>query len=135
MPELHTISLFAPLEIDQGRIRISVISRPTLDDGKTPDERIREGVTHHEWIKDFAPPSKLIGSYKRGEISWKEYEEKYLEFLRSPEQKEKVAKFAKRCKQEKITLACVELTATYCHRRLLAEELRRHESELSIVHK
>jgi len=67
--ELHTVSLFAPLEIDRGRIRISVISRPTLDDGITPDERIRGGVTHHEWIKDFAPPPKLIGSYKRGEIS------------------------------------------------------------------
>ena len=133
--ELHTVSLFTPLEIDQGRIRISVISRATLDDGITPDERIKEGITHHEWIKDFAPPPKLIGSFKRGEILWKEYREKYLEFLRALGQKEKVQKFAQRCRQEKITLACVEEKPDFCHRRLLAQELQRYESELIIVHK
>lgn len=133
--ELHTVSLFTPLEIDRGRIRISVISRPTLDDGITPDERIKEGLTHHEWIKDFAPPPKLIGSYKRREISWEEYEKKYLEFLRSSTMLEKVKALASRCMREKITLACVEEKADFCHRRLLAEELQRYEPELIIVHK
>lgn len=133
--ELHTVSLFTSLDIDQGRIRISVISRPTLDDGITPDKRIIEGVTHHEWIKDFAPPPKLIGAYKRKEINWEEYEKRYLQFLRSPMMLEKVKAFASRCVQEKITLACVEEKADFCHRRLLAEELQRYEPELIIVHK
>lgn len=135
MSELHTISLFAPLEIDEGRIRISVISRPTLDDGKTIDPRIQEGITHHEWIKDFAPPPKLIGKYKRGEISWLEYETEYLKFLRGTEIREGVKRFAKRCRRVKITLACIEEKADFCHRRLLAEELQRYEPELIIVHK
>lgn len=134
-PELHTISLFSPLEMDEGRIRISVISRPTLDDGITIDERIKEGVTHHEWIKDFAPPPKLIGAYKRKEINWEEYEKQYLKFLRSPELKEKVKAFALRCTQEKITLACIEKKPNQCHRRLLAEELKTHQSTLIIIHK
>lgn len=135
MTELHTISLFVPLEIDKDRTRISVISRPTLDDGVTPDERIKKDLTHHEWIKDFAPPPKLVGSYKRGEISWKEYQERYILFLRSPEVTQKVREFAKRCKYEKITLACIEESSDFCHRRLLAEELQQYEPELIIVHK
>ncbi|HBI17007.1 MAG TPA: hypothetical protein DDY52_02530 [Candidatus Moranbacteria bacterium] len=133
--EIHTISLFKPILIDRGRIRISVISRPTLDDGKTPDPRIIQGITHHEWVKDFAPPPKLIGAYKRGEINWEKYEERYLEFLRSSPTKQMVRKFASRCVKEKITLACIEDEANHCHRRLLAEELQRHKPELIIVHK
>lgn len=134
-PELHTISLFSPLEMDKERIRISVISRPTLDDGKTIDERIKERITHNEWIKDFSPPPKLIGAYKRKEINWEEYERGYLEFLRSPQISEKVKAFALRCTREKITLACVEEKADHCHRRLLAEELKRHQPALAIIHK
>lgn len=134
-PELHTISLFSPLKTDKERIRISVISRPTLDDGVTIDERIKEGVTHHEWIKDFSPPLKLIGAYKRKEIDWEEYERKYLEFLRSPQMSEKVKAFALRCVRGKITLSCVEEKAEHCHRRLLAEELQRYHPELVIIHK
>lgn len=131
MLELHTVSLFTPLEVDRGRIRISVISRPTLDDGLTPDERIKEGITHHEWIKYFAPPPKLIGSYKRGEIFWQEYQKKYFDFLREPKIIESVQRFANRCRHVKITLAC----ADFCHRRLLAEEIQRYVPKLKIVHK
>lgn len=134
-PELHTVSLFSPLEMDKGRIRISVISRATLDDGITIDERIIAGTTHHEWIKDFSPPPKLIGAYKRKEINWEEYERKYLEFLRSPHMNEKVKALALRCVREKITLACIEEEADHCHRRLLAEELQRYQPELVIIHK
>ncbi|MFZ2154414.1 MAG: DUF488 family protein [Candidatus Moraniibacteriota bacterium] len=134
LPEVHTVSLFTPIEIDTGRIRISIISRPTLDDGKTPDERIIQGITHHEWLNDFAPPLKLIGAYKRKELSWKEYERKYLDFLRSSLMKRKVATLALRCLQEKITLACIEEKADFCHRRLLAEELQRRQPHLVIIH-
>jgi uncharacterized protein YeaO (DUF488 family) len=135
LTEIHTVSLFTPIEIDRGRTRISIISRPTLDDGKTPDRRIIQGITHHEWIKDFAPPLKLIGAYKRKEINWEGYERKYFEFLRSPIMREKVKILALRCLQEKITLACIEERDNFCHRRLLAEELQRHQPELLIVHK
>lgn len=134
-PTIHTVSLFVPIKIDRGRIRISIISRSTLDDGKTPDKRIIQGITHHEWIRDFAPPAKLIGAYKRKEIDWKEYEERYLEFLRSSLMREKIKALALRCLQEKVTLACIEEKADYCHRRLLAEELQRHQPKLLIVHK
>ncbi len=115
--------------------RVSVMSRHTLEDGVTPDKRIVEGITFDEWQKDFAPPSKLVGSYYRKEISWKDFENKYLEFLRSDEMAPKVADFAKRCTQETITLMCVEDNPEKCHRRLLAEELQKYQPDLKIIHK
>jgi len=133
MPELHTVSLFKPLTMDAGRIRISVISRPTLDDGITPDERIIKNITHHEWLREFAPQPKLVGSFKRNEIGWEEYEREYLTFLRTI--REKVKLLSNRCLYQKITLSCVEDEAIFCHRRLLAEELQRHQPSLIIIHK
>lgn len=114
--------------------RISVMSRHTKEDGKTPDDRIVEGVTFDEWRKEFAPPSKLVGAYYRKEISWEEFEKKYLEFLQSEEIKSQVEAFAKRCTEETITLMCIEDTADKCHRRLLAEELQKYQPQLKIVH-
>ena len=113
---------------------ISVMSRHTLEDGITPDERIIEGINYDEWKAEFAPPAKLVWAYYRKEISWEEYEKKYLEFLRSKELIEKVISFAKRCIEEIIILECIEDTSEKCHRRILAEELQRHQSELKIVH-
>ena len=115
--------------------RISVMSKHTLEDGKTPDERIIEGITFDEWQKDFAPPAKLVGAYYRKELSWKNFEKKYLEFLRSDKIRPKVESFAKRCTEETITLMCIEDTADKCHRRLLAEELQRYQPRLKIIHK
>jgi len=117
------------------KIRISVMSRHTKEDGVTPDERIIEGVTFDEWQKDFAPPSKLIGAYYRNEISWEEFEKAYLDFLQSEEMKSKLAAFAQRCINETITLMCIEDKPDKCHRRLLAEELQKYQPDLIIVHK
>lgn len=115
--------------------RISVMSRHTLDDGITPDERIIKGETFDEWQKEFAPPSELVGAYYRKELTWEEFEKKYLEFLRSAEIRTKVEAFAKRCTEETITLMCIEDTADKCHRRLLAEELQKYQPNLKIIHK
>lgn len=132
--ELFTKSIIGEREEGDKR-RISVMSRHTLSDGKTPDERIKEGTTFDEWRKEFAPPSKLVGAYYRKEISWEEFEKQYLKFLRSEKIRSQVEAFAKRCTEETITLMCVEDTADRCHRRLLAEEIQKYQPNLSIVHK
>ncbi|MBI5803556.1 hypothetical protein HY448_02625, partial [Candidatus Pacearchaeota archaeon] len=52
--------LSAPSYVD--RVRISVMSRHTLNDGITPDERITsEKFNLH--VPELAPPLKLIGDY------------------------------------------------------------------------
>jgi uncharacterized protein YeaO (DUF488 family) len=129
---LFTKSIFKERESEEGK-RISVMSRHTLDDGVTPDERIVE-KSFDEWRKDLAAPGKLIGAYLREEISWEDFEKKYLEFLRSAEMKSKVEEFAKRCSEETVTLLCKEEKPDQCHRRLLAEELKRYQPELEIVY-
>lgn len=131
--ELFTKSIVKEKEPNEKRI--SVMSRHTKEDGITPDERIIEGETFDEWRKEFAPSAKLIGAYSRKELSWEEFEKKYVEFLQSPEIKSQVASFAKRCTEETITLMCIEDTADKCHRRLLAEELQKYQPQLKIFHK
>lgn len=131
--ELFTKSIIKGREPNEKRI--SVMSRHTKKDGVTPDERIIEGETFNEWRKEFAPPAKLVGAYYRGELSWEDFEKKYVEFLRSADMKPKVESFAKRCTEETITLMCIEDTADKCHRRLLAEELQKYQPQLKIIHK
>ncbi len=131
---IYTKSIIKPKDLSDG-VRISIMSRHTLNDGKTPDIRIVDGVTFDEWIKDFSPPLKLVGSYYRKEISWKEFEIKYIEFLRTDNLKIKVKLFSERCEKEIITLMCIEDEAKFCHRRLFAEELKRYNPSLLIVHK
>lgn len=131
---LFTKSIVGEKTPEDGK-RISVMSRHTLEDGQTPDERIVEGESFDEWQKDFAPPGKLVGAYYRKEIDWAEYERQYLEFLRSEEIRPKIEDFAKRCEEETITLMCIEEIADRCHRRLLAEELQKYRPNLKIVHR
>ena len=131
--ELFTKSIIKEKEPNENRV--SVMSRHTKEDGITPDERIIEGVTFDEWRKEFAPPDKLVGAYYRNELSWEDFEKKYVEFLQSAEIKPKVESFAKRCTEETITLMCIEDTADKCHRRLLAEELQKYQPQLKIFHK
>lgn len=131
--ELYTKSIIKGKEETDGR-RVSVMSRHTHDDGITPDERIVEGISFDEWKKELAPPANLVGSYLRREIPWEEYEQKYLDYLRSDEMRTIVKEFAKRCTQEIITLMCIEETPENCHRRILAEELQRIQPDLKIVH-
>ena len=110
------------------------MSRHTHNDGVTPDERIVEGESFEEWRREFAPPAKLIGAYYRREISWEDFESRYLAFLRSDEVRPSVEAFAKRCTEETITLMCIEDTPERCHRRLLAEELQTYQPSIEIIH-
>jgi len=130
---IFTKSIIQPKEFEDGK-RISVMSRHTLSDGKTPDTRITENV-FDEWLKEFAPPEKLIGAYYREEIVWDDFEKEYISFIKSDEIKMKVKTLAKRAVSELITLMCIEHGPEKCHRRLLAEELQKYEPSLKIIHK
>jgi len=131
---LFTKSIIKPKEPADAR-RISIMSRHTKEDGITPDERIIDGETFDEWLREFAPPAKLVGAYYRQEITWDDFENQYLQFLRSADIQPKVKEFAERCANETITLMCVEADADKCHRRLLAEELQKYQPDLKIIHK
>lgn len=80
---------------------------------------------------DYAPTKELLKSYRNKEMSWDEYEIKYLNLLdlRKIKSKVDIEKLHKGC------LLCSEHTAEKCHRRLLAEYLKQSSSqEIKITH-
>lgn len=130
---LYTKCIFHGKEETDGT-RISVMSRHTLNDGITPDPRITH-TSFDEWRPELAPPAKLVGDYYLRNLSWTEFERRYLEHLSHPNVSSLVSTLAKRTLSNDITLLCVEETAQYCHRRLLAEECQKYESSLIIGHR
>lgn len=71
---LRTSCILIPRSPIDG-IRISVMSRHTLNDGKTPDHRLMGMFDEHR--PELGPAPKLIGDYYRG-LSWAEFAEKIL---------------------------------------------------------
>lgn len=125
---LKTKSILAPKEHSDG-IRISVMSRHTLNDGLMPNPEISL-ENYQVWLKDLAPPEKIVGDYYKRGLSWDKFETKYLEYLRKENIQIRVQKIAKTSLDETITLLCIEDSPEHCHRRLLAEECGRYEPSL-----
>ena len=84
----------------------------------------------YEQNLDFAPTKELLTRYRGKEISWNEYEIEYLNLLdtRKIAQKMDVEELHENC------LLCSEHTPEKCHRRLLAEYLKRVRNDLEIIH-
>lgn len=82
-------------------------------------------------IVDFAPTKELLDKWHKEEVSWAEYERIYISMLNNRDilQHYGIKKFDGTC------FLCSEDTPEYCHRRLLAEYLRKHsKEEVKIVH-
>jgi uncharacterized protein YeaO (DUF488 family) len=130
---LYTKSILKEKSKDDG-IRISVMSRHTLNDGLTPDNRITQD-SFDEHLQTLGPPAKLIGDYYKRGLSWNDYKTRYTEHLRNPQVAETVRLLAERATKHDITLLCIEETPEYCHRSLLAQECKIYEPSLTIVHR
>ncbi len=130
---LYTKSIFKNKLLEDG-VRISVMSRHTLNDGITPDPRITKD-SFDEHLTLVAPPAKLIGDYYKRGLTWEDYTGRYLEHLRKPEIAQTVEQISRRAMQQDITLLCVEDSAEYCHRRILAEECQKYNPSLIVIHK
>lgn len=130
---LYTKSIFHEKEETDGT-RISIMSRHTLNDGITPDPRITP-TAFDEWMPELAPPAKLVGDYYHRNLPWEDFEQRYLEHLHQPDVSPLVSTLATCALSHDITLLCVEETAQYCHRRVLAEECQRYEPDLIVGHR
>jgi uncharacterized protein (DUF488 family) len=80
---------------------------------------------------NFAPTKEILDEYKKKEISWEEYENRYNKLL----EKRKINpnfndKYGERAN---VVLLCSEPTPENCHRRLLAEKLDEN-NEYNVVH-
>ncbi len=79
---------------------------------------------------DLAPTKELLENYRKGIITWEEYEPEYLNLLdmRKVGDKINIEELHQSC------LLCSEHTPEKCHRRLLAEYLKARFNEVEIIH-
>lgn len=79
----------------------------------------------------LAPTQEILDAYKKKEISWEEYEMRYLDLLADRE----VESVVPREEFDVPTvLLCSEPEAEHCHRRLAAEYLARQWGGVEVVH-
>ena len=128
---LKTKSIKAKKCVDDG-LRISIMSRHTLNDGITPDKDITE-ESYNQWWVELSPPPKLIGDYYRKCLSWDEFAEKFKEFLQTPEATVYITKLVELASADNVTILCVEDTSEHCHRRLVAERCLEIDNSLVII--
>ncbi len=117
---------------EQDGVRISVMSRHTLNDGITPHPEITE-TSYDEWIPEIAPNPLLIGDYYKRGLTWEEFEKSFQESLHEDPRIKIIRSISKRALIETITLMCIEKSPENCHRRLLAEECKALEPEIKSV--
>jgi len=130
---LFTRSIYSEPQAEDG-IRISVMSRHTLNDGVTPDPEITTD-SYHEHMKILAPPEKLVGSYYRMEIGFPTFCLGYSWHLRNSEVEHAIRGLAKRALTEDITLLCIEKSHEDCHREMLADKCKEYEPGLVVEHR
>ena len=129
---LITKCIFAPVEKDDG-LRVSIMSRHTLNDGITPDRRItRHSYENHYQM--FAPPLTTVGAWYKEKIDWEEFTRQYTTHLEEKYVREHLAVLAREALHKNITLLCVEPTEDQCHRGILARICQELEPTLTIKH-
>lgn len=116
----------------RGYLRISVMSRHTLNDGKTPDPEITNDLFDNH-LPELGPPPKLVGGYYRGEVLWPEFARRYLEYLISDQISGLVDELIELSKKTDVILLCIEDRPEFCHRRLLAQECQRRDPTLEVI--
>ncbi|MFA5986400.1 MAG: DUF488 family protein [Parcubacteria group bacterium] len=129
---IRTKCILLPATNSDG-LRISVMSRHTLNDGTTPDERIWP-CSFDLWLKDLAPPDRIVGKYYRGEITYGHYCDLYLAHLRKDHIATIVRTIARYALHKRVTFLCIESVPTLCHRTILLYECLYYEPELHIQH-
>jgi len=79
----------------------------------------------------LAPTQDILKSYKRGKISWDEYEHRYLALMteRQVDKRLSTQLFA-----TKAVLLCSEAKAQYCHRRLVVDYLASTWGDVTGIH-
>jgi len=79
---------------------------------------------------NLAPTKELLNKYKDKKITWDQYEKEYIDIL----EKRNIVQEIDFGKLDGSCLLCSEHKPDMCHRRLLAEYLKKTNKEIEIIH-
>lgn len=86
-----------------------------------PDDEKKILVMRNRGNDELAPSVKLLEDWKKGQISWEEYERRFREEMERPESREKIEELRNRVGAgENIRLICFEKNPP-CHRFILRD--------------
>lgn len=85
----------------------------------------------YKYREDLAPTADILKAYKDGQISWGEYEVRYIDLIN----RRNLANVLSLDEIDQACFLCACQTEHHCHRRLLAEYLQREWGQpIDIVH-
>jgi Uncharacterized conserved protein len=79
----------------------------------------------------LAPTDDILTRYKKKQMSWDEYEQRYLQLLYDRKVEMRIDEILQ---DEVSCFLCSEDKPHHCHRRLLAEYLQKQNKEIKIIH-
>ncbi len=123
--------IYLPVICEDG-IRVSVMSRHTLNDGITPDPAITENLFHEHW-PELAPPLRLIGAYYKHRMPWGEFVQSYRNHLASKSVVSVVDRLIALATNRAVTVLCKEKDPMRCHRSVLLEFCILRNPDLEIL--
>ena len=81
-------------------------------------------------MPSLAPTKEMLDAYRKEHRDWRTYEREFLALMDA----RRVAKLGIKRIMSNACLLCSEDTPDHCHRRLVAEYLRRHWGDVEITH-
>ena len=88
------------------------------------------GGVDYVHVPELAPTQEMLDHYKKQKGDWSTYERRFLDLMRERQIEKRISKevVAQGC------LLCSEDKPHHCHRRLVAEYLKKHWGDLDIQH-
>ena len=78
------------------------------------------------WAQELSPSKELLETYKAGNCSWEEFEEKFKQELSVSQPAQiKLAELKELAATNEVTLVCYEKKESTCHRKILKELIER----------
>lgn len=88
------------------------------------------GIPYHHF-PSLAPTQEILDALKKHKGSWADYETRFQALM---QQRGAIAKLNRSFFEEPSCLLCSEATPEHCHRRLVAEAMKRQWPDIEIVH-
>jgi uncharacterized protein (DUF488 family) len=88
------------------------------------------GISYHHF-PSLSPTQDILDALKKHNGSWADYETRFQSLM---QQRRAIEKLDHAFFEEPSCLLCSESTPEHCHRRLVAESIKRQWPEVEIVH-